>query len=119
MPATLIATWRVRPGKEEEFVEFWQRTTADILPEEGLRRARLHRSRSHPDEFLNIAVWESPEHNRACATKGTVRAHRAWLQERQDGPDPILATPAAAPVSMEWLDLVTESTGGSGNTDFR
>lgn len=115
MPVTLIATWTVRAGKEDEFIEYWRRATADIRADEGLRRSRLHRSRSRPNEFINVAVWESVDHNQACITSGTLRQHRDWLDAHQAGPDPILE----GTVKQEWLDLVTESAGGSGSMDFR
>jgi heme-degrading monooxygenase HmoA len=61
-----IYRWRVRPGREEEFVRTWTALTKRIragVP--GARGSMLLQSAERPDEFVAVARWETIEQWRA------------------------------------------------------
>ena len=67
---TLINPFEVPEGKEEEFVARWQDAAAHLRHQEGFIATRLHRSLdpSARFTFVNVAVWESPEHFRRAVS---------------------------------------------------
>jgi quinol monooxygenase YgiN len=53
-------SWRVKPGKEDEFVAAWQELaswTAAEMP--GAMWATLIRDQDDPSRFLSFGPWES------------------------------------------------------------
>ncbi len=60
---TLINLFGVLAGSENEFVEWWEKSSALLTQEPGFIDATLHRS-IQPDtnyQFINVAHWESTE----------------------------------------------------------
>jgi len=61
-----IYRWRVKPGREEQFVTTWSALTKRIragVP--GARGSMLLRSADEPDVFVAVARWETIEKWRA------------------------------------------------------
>lgn len=51
--------WRVRPGKEDEFIAAWQDLAAWALGEiEGARGAMLLADRDEPSHFYTLGPWD-------------------------------------------------------------
>ncbi len=54
--------WRVRPGKEDEFVAAWQDLAEWALAEiEGAQGARLLQNRDEPTHFYTFGPWDDPD----------------------------------------------------------
>jgi heme-degrading monooxygenase HmoA len=63
MAVTLINVFSVPPGKETEFVKWWQDVKANITAQEGFVSGQFHRS-IRPESrynFINVAIWEDEE----------------------------------------------------------
>jgi heme-degrading monooxygenase HmoA len=54
--------WRVKPGREQEFVEAWRELAEWSLKEfPEARGAKLLRDRDQPNRFYSFGVWDSDE----------------------------------------------------------
>jgi heme-degrading monooxygenase HmoA len=92
-----IYRWRVRPGRDDEFVRTWVRVTEWIRANvKGARGSLLLRSRDNPDEYVALARWDSFE---------AWRAAREAAAQRQGG-DPQAAN--AELLSAEPLEVVED-----------
>ncbi len=68
---TLINSFEVPEGKEEDFVQRWNQAADYLRQQEGFISTRLHQSLDPQAafRFVNVAVWESAEHfQRALGT---------------------------------------------------
>jgi len=64
----VIYRWRVKPGKEERFIQGWTQGTAAIRAKViGAGGSLLMRSRQDRSEFLALACWHSMEDWQAFA----------------------------------------------------
>lgn len=55
-------SWRVRPGKEEDFIAAWRDLAEWALAEiEGSKGARLMQDRDEPTRFYTMGPWDSPD----------------------------------------------------------
>ena len=64
MPVTLINTFKVPEGQEQEFLTRWSATTAVYARTDGFIETHLHRNMGvgNPTfNFINIATWASSE----------------------------------------------------------
>lgn len=62
-PAVLINVFEVPVGKEDEFIDWWKRSSEALRQEPGFIDARLHRNLKLGArfQFINVAHWESTE----------------------------------------------------------
>ncbi len=62
----LINPFEVPAGREDEFVARWQEAADYMRRREGFVSTRLHQSLDPAAafRFVNVAVWQSPEHFR-------------------------------------------------------
>jgi heme-degrading monooxygenase HmoA len=52
--------WRVKPGREDDFIRTWSNVTKAIRANvKGARGSLLMRSRSDPHQFVALARWDS------------------------------------------------------------
>jgi heme-degrading monooxygenase HmoA len=61
---TLINSFTVPAGKEEEFLQAWRDTIDHFATAPGFIQARLHRNTGLNDttfQYVNIALWEDAE----------------------------------------------------------
>lgn len=58
----VLYRWRLRPGKEDSFVEAWSAVTRQLLEADGSLGSRLHRGPE--DIWYAYAQWESAEARR-------------------------------------------------------
>jgi heme-degrading monooxygenase HmoA len=65
---TLINSFRVDPGRDEQFRALWERTSRYFIARPGFVSLRLHRAVSDdaPYRWVNVAVWESEADFRAA-----------------------------------------------------
>ncbi len=73
MAVTLINSFEVPAGKEEQFQKEWM-AAADLMRREpGFLSSRLHQSLSPQAKFrfVNVAQWESAQHFQAAMSKET------------------------------------------------
>ncbi len=85
----LINPFEVPAGREDEFVARWQEAADYMRRREGFVSTRLHQSLDPTGafRFVNVAVWQSPEHFRravgtpefqelsgACPSRATPRS---------------------------------------------
>jgi hypothetical protein len=70
----VIYRWRIRPEKEEQFIQDWSRVTLFYVKSHGALGARLHRG---PDDiWYAYAQWPDLEtRNRAFAEAGEPESH--------------------------------------------
>jgi len=70
-PVVLINAFEVPDGKDEAFLEGWERARAFLLTQQGYLSTRLHRSLSPSADFrfINVAVWESAQAFRAATSR--------------------------------------------------
>lgn len=68
MTVTLINSFEVPAGKEEQFLQKWTTAANLIRQEPGFLSTRLHRSLSPQAKFrfVNVAQWESAQHFQAA-----------------------------------------------------
>ncbi len=62
-PATLINLFEVHTGAENDFIEWWERSSGLLSKEPGFLDATLHQN-TQPGglfQFINVAHWESAE----------------------------------------------------------
>ena len=66
----LINPFEVPAGNDDEFVARWQDAAAYLRKRAGFISTRLHRSLDPNAEFrfVNVAVWQSPEHFRQAVS---------------------------------------------------
>jgi heme-degrading monooxygenase HmoA len=67
-PVTLINSFEVPPGRDEEFHALWEQTSRYFTARPGFRSLRLHRAVS-PDaayRWVNVARWDSEADFRAA-----------------------------------------------------
>jgi len=67
-PVTLINSFRVAQGRDEEFHALWERTSRYFIGQPGFRSLRLHRA-VHEDatyRWVNVARWDSEADFRAA-----------------------------------------------------
>lgn len=89
--------WRVKPGREEDFVRTWPQITKAIRANvPGARGSMLMRSRDNPDEFVALARWDSFEQWQAARDAAAARP----------GPDPQAAN--AQFLSAEPLEVIDD-----------
>ncbi len=62
-PATLINVFEVSAGTQNDFVEWWKKSSEALKKEPGFIDATLHRSLKPGSrfQFINIARWETVE----------------------------------------------------------
>ena len=62
--ATLINVFEVPEGRDEEFLAGWEEARRFMERQPGYVSTAIHRSLDPAARFryINIAVWESPEH---------------------------------------------------------
>ena len=75
MTVVLINAFEVPVGKDEAFLEGWEKARAYLGTQEGYRSTRLHRSLSPGADFrfVNIALWESAEAFQAATSSPEFR----------------------------------------------
>ena len=64
MSVTLINSFEVPPGKEEQFLKEWTAAADSIRREPGFLSTRMHQSLNPQAKFrfVNVAQWESAQH---------------------------------------------------------
>ena len=67
-PVTLINSFDVPDGRDEEFQALWSRTSRYFRGRPGFVSLRLHRSVTPGPQsrWVNVAVWQSQDHFRAA-----------------------------------------------------
>lgn len=62
-PATLINLFEVHAGAENDFIEWWERSSKLLSKEPGFLDATLHQNPRSGTlfQFINVAHWESAE----------------------------------------------------------
>ena len=73
---TLINSFRVDPGRDEEFRALWGQTSRYFIARPGFVSLRLHRAVNDdaPYRWVNVAVWESESAFRAAHATEEFRA---------------------------------------------
>jgi heme oxygenase (mycobilin-producing) len=73
---TLMNRFQVEPGRDDEFLALWTRTSQYFRRQPGFLSLRLHRAVSTEAEYrwVNVANWDSEEHFRAAHTTDEFRA---------------------------------------------
>jgi heme-degrading monooxygenase HmoA len=69
MPAiTLINSFEVPTGREDEFLQFWKQVNAYMQKKPGYLGHKLHRAITPdvPFRFVNVARWSSMAHYQAA-----------------------------------------------------
>lgn len=62
----VVYQWRIKPGKEGQFHEAWEKLTRSLYEHRGAQGSRLHRTDS--GTLVAYAQWPSREHwERSCA----------------------------------------------------
>jgi heme-degrading monooxygenase HmoA len=74
-PVVLINAFEVPEGKDEAFLQGWERTREFLGTQEGYLSTRLHRSLSPTADvrFVNVALWESAQAFRAATSQPEFR----------------------------------------------
>jgi heme-degrading monooxygenase HmoA len=81
-------TWRVKPGREEDFVERWTEW-AEWSHRQGLREeALLLRDVDSPQRFVSFGPWESVDVARGWRSLPGYQERVERLREVLDGFDP-------------------------------
>ncbi len=88
--AYTLAMWRVRPGREEEFIRAWQEDLAEyFLSLPGVMGGTLLRSVEDPSLFYSFGPWRSLEDIRAMRadprTVGVMGKLRELCEEATPG----------------------------------
>jgi heme-degrading monooxygenase HmoA len=93
-----VYRWRVKPGRDDEFVSTWAQVTRWIRSNvKGARGSLLMRSRDNPDEYVALARWDSLEEWQAA---------REAAAAASAGPDPQAAN--AEFLSAEPLEVIED-----------
>ena len=102
---TLINSFEVPTGREDQFLQFWKQVNAYMQKKPGYLGHKLHRAITPdaPFRFVNVARWSSMAHFQA--------AHDAGFRELVDKPaasdfrpHPILYEVVHEAASGDWLD---------------
>ena len=77
----VINSFEVPPGREDEFLQLWQRVNAYVKRKPGYLSHRLHRAITPeaPFRFVNVASWASKAHFEG--------AHDAGFRELVERPE--------------------------------
>jgi heme-degrading monooxygenase HmoA len=69
---TLINSFEVPPGREDEFLQFWKEVNAYMQEKPGYLGHKLHRAITPdaPFRFVNVARWSSMAHFQAAHDPG-------------------------------------------------
>jgi quinol monooxygenase YgiN len=79
-------SWRVKPGREDEFVAAWQEFAAWTAAEiPGAMWATLVRDEVDPSHFLSIGPWESKDAIEAWRATDGFRERVERIRELLDG----------------------------------
>ena len=72
MAVTLINSFEIPAGREEEFFNLWSQVNTYMQPKPGYLRHALHRALKPdaPFRFINVAQWESLGHFQAAHDEG-------------------------------------------------
>ena len=75
-PVVLINAFEVPEGRDDEFLEAWQRAADALKGQDGYLTAHLHRSLAPNADFrfVNVALWESAEAFTAATSRPEFRA---------------------------------------------
>jgi heme oxygenase (mycobilin-producing) len=70
-PVVLINAFEVPDGKDEAFLEGWERARTFLATQQGYLSTRLHRSLSPSADFrfINVAVWQSAQAFQAATSR--------------------------------------------------
>jgi heme-degrading monooxygenase HmoA len=55
----ILYSWRIKPNKEQQFIESWSQVTEFLRDKRGSLGSRLHRGNN--DLFYGYAQWKSDE----------------------------------------------------------
>jgi heme-degrading monooxygenase HmoA len=76
---TLINSFTVESGRQDEFLDAWRETIDHFATAPGFIRAVLHRNTGLNDttfQYVNVALWENVEAYRAVFRDFTPAGHR-------------------------------------------
>jgi heme-degrading monooxygenase HmoA len=75
-PVVLINAFEVPQGRDDTFLQGWERSRELLRAQEGYMSTRLHRSLSPAADFrfVNVALWRSPDDFRAATAQPAFRA---------------------------------------------
>ena len=77
IPVTLINEFEVPSGTENDFIEWWRKSSEALKTEPGFIEAKLHRSLKTDArfQFVNVARWETAEALDLARTKHSDLLH--------------------------------------------
>ncbi len=103
---TLINSFEVPTGREDQFLQFWKQVNAYMQKKPGYLGHKLHRAITPdaPFRFVNVARWSSMAHFQA--------AHDAGFRELVGRPAGSAFQPH--PVLYEVVHEVHAETGSTG-----
>ncbi len=103
---TLINSFEVPTGREDQFLQFWKQVNAYMQKKPGYLGHKLHRAITPdaPFRFVNVARWSSIAHFQA--------AHDAGFRELVDKPAGSPFQPH--PVLYEVVHEAHAETGSTG-----
>jgi heme-degrading monooxygenase HmoA len=107
MPAiTLINSFEVPAGREDQFLQFWKQVNAYMQKKPGYLGHKLHRAITPdaPFRFVNVARWASMAHFQ--------EAHDAGFRELADRPEGSGFQPH--PILFEVVHEAHAETGSTG-----
>ncbi len=103
---TLINSFEVPAGREDQFLQFWKQVNAYMQKKPGYLSHKLHRAITPdaPFRFVNVARWSSMAHWEA--------AHDAGFRELVDQPAGSAFQPH--PILYEVVHEAHAETGSTG-----
>ena len=104
---TLINSFEVPTGREDQFLQFWKQVNAYMQKKPGYLGHKLHRAITPdaPFRFVNVARWSSMAHFQA--------AHDAGFRELVDKPEG-----SAFPPHPILYEVVHEAHAETGATEI-
>jgi heme-degrading monooxygenase HmoA len=103
---TLINSFEVPPGREDQFLQFWKQVNAYMQKKPGYLSHKLHRAITPdaPFRFVNVAQWSSMAHYQA--------AHDAGFRQLANKPEGAAFQPH--PILYEVVHEASAETGWTG-----
>ncbi len=88
MSVYTLATWRTKPGHEDDFVAAWQGLADRTKAAFPHASAVLLRDRDDPSLFVSFGPWDSPEEVAEWRSSSAFVDSVAELREHLDGMEP-------------------------------
>ncbi len=89
----VIYRWRLKPGLEHQFIEYWSKATQLIMKERGALGSRLHQAED--GTWISYARWPSKEawlHHRSLPSIDP-EISKLMIEAEEEAFTPILMTP--------------------------